>query len=129
MVLMTKLLSGTELVGYIEERQARQVRALRQASRIFPRLVIIKSTNASPVIDVYVRMKPAHMPIQPFKAVENLELLEAMVPTIAEAMVIIMSRTVTSEPMTDLRLPMRPRSPKSGKTLIGGHSRAEHLCA
>lgn len=54
---MAKLLNGTELVGYIEERQARQVRALRQASHVFPRLVIIKSTAASPVIDTYIRMK------------------------------------------------------------------------
>jgi methylenetetrahydrofolate dehydrogenase (NADP+) / methenyltetrahydrofolate cyclohydrolase len=54
---MTKLLNGTELAGYIKERQAQQVRTLRQASRVFPRLVIIKSTAASPVIDAYVRMK------------------------------------------------------------------------
>src|SRR5688572_29916357 len=54
---MTKLLNGTELVGYIQERQARQVRALRQAHHIFPKLVIIKGVNASPVIDTYVRMK------------------------------------------------------------------------
>lgn len=54
---MAKLLNGTELVGYIQERQARQVRALRQASHIFPRLVIIKSTSVSPVIDTYIRMK------------------------------------------------------------------------
>ncbi|MDB5168455.1 MAG: putative Methylenetetrahydrofolate dehydrogenase [Candidatus Saccharibacteria bacterium] len=54
---MAKILSGTEIVGYIQERQARQVRALRQASHIFPRLVIIKSTTASPVIDTYIRMK------------------------------------------------------------------------
>lgn len=54
---MTKLLSGTELVGYIQERQARQVRALRQASKVFPRLVVIKSTASSPVIDTYIRMK------------------------------------------------------------------------
>lgn len=54
---MAKLLSGTELVGFIKERQARQVRALRQASRVFPRLAIIKSTSSSEVIDVYVRMK------------------------------------------------------------------------
>ncbi len=54
---MTKLLSGTELVGYIKERQAQQVRTLRQGSGIQPRLVIIKSTSASPVIDAYVRMK------------------------------------------------------------------------
>lgn len=54
---MTKLLSGAELVGFIKERQARQVRALRQASHIFPRLAIIKSPTASTAIDVYVRMK------------------------------------------------------------------------
>lgn len=54
---MTKQLNGTELVGYIKERQARQVRALRQASRVFPKLVIIKSKGASSVIDTYVRMK------------------------------------------------------------------------
>ncbi len=54
---MTKILSGTELVGYIKERQAQQVRALRQASGVQPRLVILKSTSASPVIDAYVRMK------------------------------------------------------------------------
>lgn len=54
---MAKLLSGAELVGYIKERQARQVRALRQASHIFPRLVIIKCDQTSPVIDTYVRLK------------------------------------------------------------------------
>lgn len=54
---MTKLLNGTELVGYIKERQARQVRALRQASHVFPKLVVIKSKGASPVIDTYIRMK------------------------------------------------------------------------
>jgi len=54
---MAKLLSGTELVGFIKERQARQVRALRQASHVFPRLAIVKSTSSSDVIDVYVRMK------------------------------------------------------------------------
>jgi methylenetetrahydrofolate dehydrogenase (NADP+)/methenyltetrahydrofolate cyclohydrolase len=54
---MAKLLNGSELVGYIKERQARQVRALRQAHRVFPKLAIVKSTTASEVIDVYVRMK------------------------------------------------------------------------
>lgn len=54
---MTKLLQGTELVGYIKERQARQVRTLRQASHIHPHLAVIKSTSSSPVIDAYVRMK------------------------------------------------------------------------
>lgn len=54
---MAKLLNGSELVGYIKERQARQVRALRQAHHVFPKLAIIKSTASSEVIDVYVRMK------------------------------------------------------------------------
>ena len=54
---MTKLLNGLELVGYIKERQAKQVRALRQASQVFPKLVIIKSEAANPVIDMYIRMK------------------------------------------------------------------------
>ena len=55
--MTAKLLNGSELAGYIKERQARQVRALRQASHIFPKLVIIKSLHASTVIDTYVRMK------------------------------------------------------------------------
>lgn len=54
---MTKILSGSELVAYIKERQARQVRGLRQAWNVFPKLVIVKSKHASPVIDTYVRLK------------------------------------------------------------------------
>lgn len=51
-----RLLSGSELAGYIEERQARQVRALRQAHHVFPRLAIIQTID-SPVIDLYVNLK------------------------------------------------------------------------
>lgn len=54
---MVKELNGSELAGFIKERQAKQVRALRQAHRVFPKLVVIKSEHASPVIDAYVRMK------------------------------------------------------------------------
>lgn len=54
---MPKLLNGSELAGYIKERQARQVRGLRQAWHVYPRLAVIQSTSASPVIDTYVRMK------------------------------------------------------------------------
>lgn len=54
---MTKILNGSELAGYIKERQARQVRGLRQAWKIFPKLVIIKSKHASPVIGTYIRLK------------------------------------------------------------------------
>lgn len=49
-----KYLSGLELVGYIKARQARQVRALRQAHRITPCLAIVQTID-SPVIDAYVR--------------------------------------------------------------------------
>jgi methylenetetrahydrofolate dehydrogenase (NADP+)/methenyltetrahydrofolate cyclohydrolase len=52
-----KLLNGSELVGFIKERQAKQVRALRQAERIQPRLAIVRCDNANPVIDTYVRLK------------------------------------------------------------------------
>jgi len=55
--MTARILNGTELAGFIKERQARQVRALRQAHNVFPKLVVIKSEHASPVIDTYVRMK------------------------------------------------------------------------
>lgn len=54
---MPKLLDGKELADYITERQARQVRALRQARNIFPRLVIIASDQTTQAIDMYMRMK------------------------------------------------------------------------
>jgi methylenetetrahydrofolate dehydrogenase (NADP+)/methenyltetrahydrofolate cyclohydrolase len=51
-----KILNGSELVGYIKERQAKQVRGLRQAWRVFPKLAIIIASD-NPVIDTYVRLK------------------------------------------------------------------------
>jgi methylenetetrahydrofolate dehydrogenase (NADP+)/methenyltetrahydrofolate cyclohydrolase len=54
---VTKILNGSELASYIKERQAKQVRALRQAWNVFPKLVIIKPLGASKVIDTYVRLK------------------------------------------------------------------------
>lgn len=51
-----KILNGAELVGYIKERQAKQVRGLRQAAQIFPKLAIIQTVD-TPVIDTYVRLK------------------------------------------------------------------------
>lgn len=51
-----KSLSGSELVGYIKERQAKQVRGLRQAHGIHPKLAIVQATD-NPVIDTYVRLK------------------------------------------------------------------------
>jgi len=49
-----KLLNGAELADYIKERQAKQVRALRQAHGIFPKLAIVQTID-DPVIDSYVK--------------------------------------------------------------------------
>ena len=51
-----KILNGSELASYIKERQAKQVRALRQAHQVYPRLAIVQTID-SPVIDSYVRLK------------------------------------------------------------------------
>ena len=51
-----KLLDGSELAGFIKERQAKAVRNLRQTWKVIPRLAIIQ-TIESPVIDTYVRLK------------------------------------------------------------------------
>lgn len=51
-----KLLNGKELAGYIKERQAHEVRALRQARHVFPRLAIVQAKD-DPVINTYVRLK------------------------------------------------------------------------
>ena len=52
-----KELNGKELQGFIKQRQARQVRNLRQEYGVVPKLVIIMSKNASQAIQTYVRMK------------------------------------------------------------------------
>lgn len=54
-----KLLDGQELAGFIKERQAKQVRALRQAHYITPSLSIIVTID-SPVTDVYMSLKQAY---------------------------------------------------------------------
>lgn len=54
-----KILDGRELVGYIQERQAKQVRALRQAWHRNPKLAIVVASD-NPVIDTYVRLKKAY---------------------------------------------------------------------
>ncbi|MDR2336784.1 MAG: bifunctional 5,10-methylenetetrahydrofolate dehydrogenase/5,10-methenyltetrahydrofolate cyclohydrolase [Candidatus Nomurabacteria bacterium] len=51
-----KLLDGQELSEFIKERQAREVRRLRQAAHTTPRLLILKDSD-NPVIEIYVRMK------------------------------------------------------------------------
>ncbi len=51
-----KSLNGKELAGFIQERQAKQIRTLKQAHGITPKLVIFKTTT-DPVIETYVRVK------------------------------------------------------------------------
>ena len=55
--LMTmRELNGSELAGFIKERQAKQVRALRQAWHINPCLAIITDVE-NPVIETYMHLK------------------------------------------------------------------------
>jgi methylenetetrahydrofolate dehydrogenase (NADP+)/methenyltetrahydrofolate cyclohydrolase len=51
-----KLLNGKELASYIKERQAREVRTLRQAWQTIPKLAIILSTD-NPASQAYTRLK------------------------------------------------------------------------
>lgn len=51
-----KILDGLEVVPFIKERQAKQVRNLRQSWQTVPRLAIVQTVD-NPVIDTYVRLK------------------------------------------------------------------------
>lgn len=51
-----RMLNGQEIADFIKERQAHQVRALRQARGIAPKLAIIR-TNPAPVVDSYMKIK------------------------------------------------------------------------
>lgn len=55
--LVMRLLNGKELAGFIKERQAKQVRALRQAKGIQPKLAIVVTAKNNSVIDLYTRLK------------------------------------------------------------------------
>lgn len=54
-----KLLSGLDLAGFIKERQARQVRGLRQAEGVVPRLAIVQTLD-NPVSDKYLALKKSY---------------------------------------------------------------------
>lgn len=54
---MTRELNGAELVSFIKERQAKQVRNLKQQYGITPKLVVLMDDEASHASEVYVRMK------------------------------------------------------------------------
>lgn len=51
-----KSLNGSEVVQFIKERQAKQVRNLRQSWNTIPRLAVVQTID-DPVIDTYVRLK------------------------------------------------------------------------
>lgn len=53
---LMRLLNGKDLAGYIKERQAKQVRTLRQQHSIAPKLAIVVTID-NPVTNVYLRMK------------------------------------------------------------------------
>jgi methylenetetrahydrofolate dehydrogenase (NADP+)/methenyltetrahydrofolate cyclohydrolase len=57
-----KVLNGRELADFIKARQAHQVRALRQADHVFPKLAILTTSGAggtpqNPIIETYMRLK------------------------------------------------------------------------
>ena len=51
-----RILNGSELAEFIQERQSHQVRGLRQAMGVAPKLAIIVTVENS-IIDVYMRLK------------------------------------------------------------------------
>ena len=56
LITVMKLLSGSDLAGFIKERQAHQVRSLVQSIKIYPKLAIVVA-NDNPVIDTYIKLK------------------------------------------------------------------------
>lgn len=54
-----KLLNGSELAGFIKERQAHEARSLRQSKNVIPKLAIIR-TNTDPVVDSYMKLKQGY---------------------------------------------------------------------
>lgn len=54
-----KVLNGSELAGFIKERQLHQARSIRQSVGVVPRLAIVR-TGDNPVIDTYLRLKQSY---------------------------------------------------------------------
>jgi methylenetetrahydrofolate dehydrogenase (NADP+)/methenyltetrahydrofolate cyclohydrolase len=52
-------LNGSDLAGFIKQRQAHQARGLFQAHGVMPKLAIVQTID-SPVIDAYIRLKKAY---------------------------------------------------------------------
>lgn len=76
-----KILNGSDLALFIKERQAKQVRALRQAHKVFPKLAIVQTVD-NPVIDAYVALKQRYgadilIDVEPYK-VDQDQLLDVV---------------------------------------------------
>ena len=84
-----KILNGNELADFVKERQARQVRALRQAWKVLPRLAIIVA-NDHPVINTYIRLKKAYG--------EDI-LVEVDVHTVAQAQLSSTIKQLNNDPL------------------------------
>ena len=54
-----KVLNGSEIAGFIKERQLHQSRSLRQSAGVTPRLAIVR-TNDSLVTETYLSLKKAY---------------------------------------------------------------------
>ncbi|MGV9001537.1 MAG: tetrahydrofolate dehydrogenase/cyclohydrolase catalytic domain-containing protein [Candidatus Saccharimonadaceae bacterium] len=54
-----KILDGRELADYVKERQAKQVRNLRQSWETLPKLAIVVASD-NPVIEVFMRLKHSY---------------------------------------------------------------------
>lgn len=54
---MAKLLKGSDLVEYISERQAKQIRSLIQSNGIHPKLAIVNANPDNKVIQTYIDLK------------------------------------------------------------------------
>ncbi len=50
------MLNGSELAGFIKQRQAHEVRRLKQELGVTPKLAIVVTVE-NPVIDIYIRLK------------------------------------------------------------------------
>jgi methylenetetrahydrofolate dehydrogenase (NADP+)/methenyltetrahydrofolate cyclohydrolase len=77
-----KVLSGAELASFIEERQAKQVRALRQAHGVHPKLAIVQTID-NPVIDSYVALKKRYG-ADILVEVEDYKIDQAQLPGVVE---------------------------------------------
>ncbi len=54
---MSRELNGAELASFIKERQAKQVRNLRQTHNVAPKLLVLVSEQAGDVVATYVGLK------------------------------------------------------------------------